>query len=358
VGNRAIHLQQWNDFNAVPANLRLDYAAPLNGDGFAHNIDRPFGAGSFGLINGAQFGGIGNYHALQTLFRTRAKGLDAQFAYTWSHALGDTDFTSAGGANQDNVLLDPFNPGLNYGSTYINRPHIFTGNLVYALPALSGHNAFTRHAIGGWELSTILSYASGNSITVFANGGVNAGAPGGFNGTGGRTDSFRPIRVAGESCRAPSGSAKIQWLNPNGWTLEGYRIGTTSGLTSFGECAGPGLANTDFSVHKNFKITERVNAQFRVDFFNLFNTVQFLGNNNGSQRLNTNLIGTNAGFACTQNYQLNGANFATDCPAGVTNLVGWNNASTRDGGNRNQNFGVVSQDRGPREIQYSIRIEF
>ena len=112
-------------------------------------------------------------------------------------------------------------------------------------------------------------------------------------------------------------------------------------------------------MHKNFKITERVNAQFRVDFFNLFNTPQFLGNNNGSQRLNTNLIGSNASFACTTNYQIsNAAGFAANCPAGVTNLVGWNNASTRDGGNRNQNFGVVSQDRGPREIQYSIRIEF
>jgi hypothetical protein len=34
---------------------------------------------------------------------------------------------------------------------------------------------------------------------------------------------------------------------------------------------GPGLVNTDLSVAKTFRITERVSAQFRTDFFNLFN---------------------------------------------------------------------------------------
>jgi hypothetical protein len=33
----------------------------------------------------------------------------------------------------------------------------------------------------------------------------------------------------------------------------------------------PGDWNMDFGVHKDFKITERVNLQFRGEMFNLFN---------------------------------------------------------------------------------------
>ena len=38
---------------------------------------------------------------------------------------------------------------------------------------------------------------------------------------------------------------------------------------------GPGMYNIDFSIFKNFVLTERVRLQFRTEFFNLFNTPQF-----------------------------------------------------------------------------------
>jgi len=37
----------------------------------------------------------------------------------------------------------------------------------------------------------------------------------------------------------------------------------------------PGIANHDFSLFKNTKLTERVGLQFRTEFFNIFNRVQF-----------------------------------------------------------------------------------
>ena len=44
-----------------------------------------------------------------------------------------------------------------------------------------------------------------------------------------------------------------------------------------GIAQGPRQINTDFSLNKNFKVRERVNIQFRVDFFNLFNHPNFRG---------------------------------------------------------------------------------
>jgi hypothetical protein len=278
----------------------------------------------------------------------RVKALDAQFAYTWSKSLSDTSLTNSGTAASSTVLLDPLNPRLNYGPSYINRPHMFVGNLVYNLPELAGHGALVHHALGGWELAGILDYTSGTSLTMFANGSID-GAAGGLTGTGALTDATRPNRVAGQSCRAPSGSPKFQWLNPAAWTIDHYQL-ATFGNSGVGECFGPGLANTDFSIDKNFKVGERVTLQFRMDFFNVFNKVQFKGNSEDVTGIDTNLI--NDAFACTANVQSD-PRFATLCPSGVTNHVVWNFVT-----NGNQQFGQVQHDKGPREIQYSLKIEF
>jgi hypothetical protein len=373
VGNRGIHLLRYNDANFVPRNMWFEYATnttllannPSDPDvaGTANNGLRPAGrtlgcdplmspdCGAFGQIDYAEWKGGSNYHALQALYRVRLKALDAQFAYTWSKSLADTSLTSSGTSDDSTVLLNPLNPRLNYGPTYINRPHIFVGNVVYTLPEFTGRNAFMRHGLGGWELAGILDYASGPSLTVFANGAVN-GAPGGFTGTGARTDAARPNRVQGQPCRAPSGSAKFQWLNPAAWTVNNYRL-TSFGNAGVGECLGPGLANTDFSVHKNFKLGERVTMQFRMDFFNFFNKVQFRSSSEDIDGVDTNLI-DNA-VACTTFYAATAdpMDFAAACPGGVTNRVSWNFA-----GAGNARFGQVQADKGPREIQYSLKIEF
>ncbi|OLB21134.1 MAG: hypothetical protein AUH15_09880 [Acidobacteriales bacterium 13_2_20CM_55_8] len=174
VGNRGLHVIRYSDINAVPVSQLLDFA--INGD----NTVRPFGVdnnncgshplpcGHWGTINQAGWEAGSNYHALQTLFRTRVKALDAQFAYTWSKSLADTDITNSGNAGQTGTLLDPFNPRKDYGPTLINRPHTFVANIVYNIPGFTGHNAFTRGVLGGWELASILGYSSGPSITARA----------------------------------------------------------------------------------------------------------------------------------------------------------------------------------------------
>jgi hypothetical protein len=342
VGNRGIHLLRYTDANFVPQADWLAYAISEGPD----DSLRPFGAGNFGYIPFAEWKGSSNYHALQALYRVRVKALDAQFAYTWSKSLSDTSITSSGTTGQSTVLLDPLNPRLNYGPSYINRPHTFVGNIVYNVPGFTGHSALVRGVFGGWELAGILDYSSGPSLTVFANGEV-LNASGGFTGTGDTQGAARPNRVVGEPCRAPSGSPKFQWLNQNAWTVDNYQL-ATFGSSSVGECSGPGIANTDFSLHKNFKIGERVNLQFRMEFFNLFNKVQFRANSEDITGIDNNLI-DNA-VACNSG---NIGNASSPCFGHAINTVGWSFA-----GNGNPTFGQAQHDKGPREIQYSLKIEF
>ena len=331
VGNRGTHLLQFVDLNEVPTSQRLTYALTEN------NILRPFGAGGFGFIGGANWSGSSNYNAFQTLFRTRAlKVVDAQLAYTWSKSLADTDITNSGNVGQASLLLDPNNPRLNYGPTNINRPHNFTGNIVYRAPGFAGQNSLVRSVFGNWELATILSYSTGSSLTVYT--GRNAeGAPGGFSGSGSNQDNVRPNIVPGQPCRAPNPAFAHQWLNPNRWTVNGISLGGF-GNAPIGDCLGPGIANTDFSVYKNFQLTEKVNAQFRMEFFNLFNKVQFLGNSADSTNLNN--IWSNSIDACTA---------AAPCAGQPVNTI----VGTLD-----SEFGQSTKTRGPREIQYALKITF
>jgi hypothetical protein len=337
VGNKGINVLQFGDANGVPADQRLNFALTNN------NGLRP--ASSFGFITYGTWTGDSNYHALQVLYRTKLKTVDAQFAYTFSKSLSNTDITNSGNNNRGSLLLDPANPHLNYGPSQINRPHIFVANIVYQAPKFAGFNAVARNVLGSWELASILEYASGSSMTTFA-GRSASGASGGISGSGANQDNVRPNLVPGQSCRAPSGSPKYQWLNPQRYTLEGYQLGTF-GDAGVGDCLSPGIANTDFSVYKNFKVGERVTMQFRMEFYNLFNKVQFLGNYQDTGNIAPVL--SNSVLAC------NAANIIAKpaCFGKPLNTTTWDADNTR-----NPNYGQATKDKGPREIQYGLKVNF
>lgn len=337
VGNRGGKVLQYKDANAVLPGNRLDFA--LNNT----NADRF--ATSFGEIKYGEWTARSNYNALQALYRSRIKALDAQFAYTWSKSLATTDITNSGNTSNTATVTDISNPNLDYGPTPIDRRHVFVANLVYTLPTMQGHSTPVRMALGGWEAASILSYGSGPSQSIFGlNGGASNGnpagspfqAPGGLQGTG-DNENQKPNRVL-QDCRA-HGAPAYQWYNPGSFTLDNYQLGTF-GNSSVGSCSGPGLANTDFSLYKTFKFTERVNMQFRMEFFNLFNKAQFR-----ADQINLQLA--SGATAC-----VNG-NPDPACAGHANNTAAWNFAA--DG---QQNFGQVTGDKGPREIQYALKINF
>jgi hypothetical protein len=324
VGNRGYNLADFADVN-FPTD-RVGYA--LTGS----NGLRPFGTGAWAAIQQQQFQASSNYNSLQALFRTRIKAVDAQFAYTFSKSLSDTDIGYYGGGSAtQNTYLDPLNHHLDYGPTTIDRPHILVGNIVYNLPALTDQNSFVRAAAGSWELSSILSYASGPYLTIFAG---TSGPLGGLAGTGYNAGD-RPNRVAGVSCSSNLGG--LSWINPAAFTLDHYQLGTDPN-TGRGACEGPGNAQTDFSLGKHFKITERISAKFSLDFFNVFNKTQFIASS-----INTNLSQV-GGTVCTA---------ASPCAGYANNSLKWNAATSLAG-----NFGDNTATKDPRQIQYGLKIDF
>jgi hypothetical protein len=344
VGNRGIHQLTAYDINRPDQSNWLPAAFVSGGD---LNQYRPYkNFGEQGYWNHA---GTSSYHSLQTLFKTRYKRSQLTAAYTWSHSIANFDLADSSGSPPGGAFEFTYFPNtrLDKGNSSINRPNIFIANFTYYLPDMKNSNAFVHAIFGGWELSGIQQASSGNSQTTYIG---SVGEFGGNLATGttstvkslvgiGRLDMLRPLST-GVSCE--SGRSANQIYNPQAFTLVGWKLGTIpSNMEPRGYCHGPRTVETDFSVDKNWKMTEKVNVQFRLDAFNLFNHPNF----RGDQLFTGNPFqGFNCGPADTAGkFQ----------PCSVTNNV-------VSSVTRTTNYGLSKQlvgDAG-REFQYSLKFSF
>jgi hypothetical protein len=343
VASRTKNAQSKYDANAVSPANRLAFAES-NGSLTAL---KPYSVINSGNIAVFSYHGHAAYDSLQAAFDTRfQRSLRLALVYTYSKTLSDVALRSNNG--NGNLILDPFNPNAMYGLATIHRPHIFAANVIYNTPALLSLNRVARGALGDWEASSIINASSGTPYTAVVNSFSAAGSGvSDVSGIGLGNGAYRPNIVAGQPCRNRS-FAGFQWVNPNRYTLNGFQLGTI-GTSPDGGCLGPGVARVDFSMAKNFHITERVNMQFRVDAFNLFNHPQFNNPNNG----NTNGY-VNIGFSAANTPASPAFLDAAGNP--TTSLA---NAVSITNSNPNAVVGTVTSDnQRDRQLQYSLRFTF
>jgi len=379
VGNRGIHLLIHSDINDIAPADRLAYfqdqgcsGALLNnpcGAGVsntdARSALRPFGA--LTLDNAITYysrSGQSNYNALQTSFKTRfSRNSLFQFAYTYSKLISDTVLLDS---PNDNV--DSYNPRASRGNDFLNRPHIFVANFVYNLPTLQDQNAFVRGVAGSWELSSIMNFATGPSVTPVV--GTD------FAGIG-STGNQRPNLVPGQSCQSSSSNGR-QWFNPNAFTMNGVKIGQ-DGDAGVGICTGPGNSDVDFSVRKNFKITEWLKMQFQLDFFNIFNHPQYstaaFTNGKGGVSFSFNEPQRAVGNPASALYADKNGDPIYPVTAGTTGCNGTTHLFSPTGTdgeqlcaasiinttyNAGSNFGLATgtRENGWRQIQYGLKFTF
>ncbi|MGC9224714.1 MAG: carboxypeptidase regulatory-like domain-containing protein [Terracidiphilus sp.] len=219
-----------------------------------------------------------NYHSLQASLNSRDyHGLTYGIAYTWSRNLSD---------NPEDRGFETYNTydlHLDYGPSIINQPQTFIANYVYELPFFKVQHGPAGHLLGGWELSGITEFFSGQSQRVhqsfdnFSSGDCaimtsNCPAtglyPGGLN-MDPSDISPRPDLVA------PVKRAKQQknWFSTNSFADAWGHFGSSG----YGVFLGPGLNLWDLAAMKNSKIGEHVSFQLRGEFFNAFNHNNFAG---------------------------------------------------------------------------------
>ena len=242
----------------------IDLNQPLPGPGAVNNR-RPF----FGIrpdlagITYALSDGLSSYHALQFSAEKRfTAGLSFLGSYTWGHSI-DNVATAFGGGADGPVPQDNRNRRADRGNSSFDIGQRFTFSWNYQIPfGKSGSSlkdkGITRAILGGWQMNGIATAQTGLPFTpTLASPTVNTGG------------ASRPDRVA---------SGKLDDADPTRWfdvTAFTSPAQFTYGNAGRNILDGPGRVNFDFSLFKDFPITEGSRIQFRTEFFNLFNTPQF-----------------------------------------------------------------------------------
>jgi hypothetical protein len=121
------------------------------------------------------------------------------------------------------------------------------------------------------------------------------------------------------------------------------------GTAGVGICAGPPSRNVDFGVDKNFKVTERIKVQFRMEFFNLFNHPQYVAND----VINNATINFNAPVFGDANGNIVKPDAVTGQILGATQILSATPAPSTTYGQA-QNV----RENGFRQIQYALKIIF
>ena len=362
VGQRGSHLL---NFEQIAQSIPLNAAGKVVGAGelIVDRVPGPFlGGGTTGslyLADNHNFGGTQalagtnmsnsdqEYNALQAVLQKRmSNGLQAQVAYTWSKCMsnspgyfgtgwGSTGAMSSGGQpGWENI----YNPRLDWGPCYYDQTHVLTSYVTYQLPfgkgKQFGHDmpAALNAVVGNWEIGAIVTLHTGNALTLNNFGGWGVG------GDSDNTNGIDPQTLAGlPDCNgapkvlnqrvAASGNQPgyIQYIDGSFGSNVSPAAPNTFGTCSVGNVRGPGYANVDLSLHKDFLFTETKKLEFRIEGLNAFN----------------HPVWTFTGGPA-------GGSF--DPP--TYTLVNNQEQSS------NQNFGRITGSQGARQLQFAVKFYF
>ena len=231
------------------------------------------------------------FHSLQAgLSKTSTRaGLGFQANYTLSKSLDDTSTPLPGFfASGTNTIVqtppqNPYNPGAEKGPSVFDLTHALSLSLIQVLPfdRVGFLRPLGRKVTSGWQFLNITTLASGLPFSVYS-GVQQTGV--GVNSADRPDQVGRPVFSTRRKVREDYfglGSANPSLFSipinlPDGTGPNSGRFGTL-GRDTF---RGPGLHNLDVALTKDTELARRggaepVTLQFRAEFFDVFNLVNF-----------------------------------------------------------------------------------
>jgi hypothetical protein len=259
----------------------------------APNSLRTYAPG-IGEIHSLQNIANSSYNAFQATLRKVQGPLTLGVAYTYSHSLDDASDRS------DTTFVNSANIKSNRASSSFDQRHLLHISYIYDLPLLKFFDAFlhsvddtntpesravwqnshvVKAVLDGWQLSGLTLFETGIPFTVINNGsptGISALDNAGVaNGVG--SGSYPDLSGISAHSRIPTGGNNSKsvgplLLNPGAFVAP---RGLTFGNAGRNSLNNPRRWNSDMAILKHFPVYERVNAEFRAEAFNVFNTTQF-----------------------------------------------------------------------------------
>jgi hypothetical protein len=226
-----------------------------------------------------------HYHSFQTTVSRRWGAGYFQGAYTYAKS---TDATSSGNTALNTAFNDESDLKFSRGLSDYDRKHRLTVSYRYELPFFSKASGLRRTLLGEWAISGITILQSGTPFSV-----TDSGAGTAYLGPGLASATLGGQLADGGSIAAGLTSGDIHhrldgYLNLNNFTTAPVAdpVGCNADLTraacttAFGNLGrniyrGPRQQNWDFSLLKNFRLTEEQSLRFTADFFNIWNHASF-----------------------------------------------------------------------------------
>jgi carboxypeptidase family protein/TonB-dependent receptor-like protein len=232
-------------------------------------------------VNTRDNGGDSNYHDLTVQFtgRMQKAGLNYTSSYKWSKGISNIEERGSSTPNFQSEINGRTDN--RFDSRYLRGPisaipyHRFVTNFIWDLPFGRGRsfgadwNAVVNGVLGGWTLSSIMNFQSGQHLTAFHTSHCGSGT----NCYG----NEKVDRVAGED---PNSGPKTteQWFNTNAFSNRAFFdsagmpifIGRF-GAAGYGSIEGPGIVGVDFAAFKEFSIRENMKLRLQTQVKNLPN---------------------------------------------------------------------------------------
>jgi hypothetical protein len=280
VGSESYHQSYVQDDNFAGYSYCTYYnnaSCPLPTTANAKNVTLPVAPySSFSGILEYDSGATSDYHSLQAVVQHHmAHGFQAQSSFTWQKTIDVA--SSANIAASQNGINNPRDLRWSRGVSSASIPFSWVSNFVYRTPELKGQSLLVREAIGGWEVSPIMTWQSGTPFSISSG---NSGVPLNQGGYGELGKGSGCLQFCGgdRADRVPGIPLNVRKGGRAKWTENYYNTAafTTRHDGTFGNSGrniiqGPPGFNTDASLMKNWTILEKYQLQFRFEFYNAFN---------------------------------------------------------------------------------------
>lgn len=206
---------------------------------------------------------VSNYNAFQANATQRlSHGLELTVSYTWAHSLDDASNPTGTSINSSYTGSNPSDFHAEYASSDFDIRHNVITAFTYQLPG----GAQYRQLTNGWSLQGLFTAHTGTPYTPLLGEDI-AG-----DGDQFAANNQRPNIVPGVPLYIASSAPPYQVANPAAFAIP---AAGTFGDAGRNILRNPGLEQFDLSLLKNTRVTERITAQFRAEFFNALNHANF-----------------------------------------------------------------------------------
>jgi Carboxypeptidase regulatory-like domain len=221
--------------------------------------------------------GSSNYHGgSATLTRRFARGFQMSAAYTWSHLIDDTTAEVFSTVLSPRRVQDFRNLSAERSTSALNHTHRFVTSGIYDLPYFNkSKNRWARTFLGGINFSGTFTIESGEYVTVLSGNDANQNGdsagdrtiinPAGAFNTASNVTALK--RTDGQTVGYLATNPSARYIRAGNGAL------ANAGRNTF---LSPAIKNLDFSIFKNFAITETKKIQLGADLFNAFNHPQYV----------------------------------------------------------------------------------